>query len=58
MSTHGGMLPAVKPETLPNPDDEAELRAAIDAAERDALLSPEAFLRWLEAQGDEPEKLD
>ena len=32
--------------------------AAIDAAERDALLSPEAFLRWLEAQGDETEKPD
>ena len=52
------MLRGVKPETLPNPDDEAELRAAIDAAERDALLSPEAFLRWLEAQGEDAEQLD
>jgi hypothetical protein len=35
----------------PHPDDVAELRAAIDAAERGELLSPEqseAYLGWLE----------
>ena len=35
----------------PHPDDVAELRAAVDAAERGELLSAEqseAYLRWLE----------
>jgi hypothetical protein len=65
----GGMLPHVKPETPPtdshgswppHPDAEVDLREAIDAAERRALLSPEAFLRWLEGSGDEslPDELD
>ena len=67
MTGSGGMLPRVKPEPQPNrldeqwdprPEGEAELRAAIDAAERDALLSPEAFLRWLEGHGEESEKPD
>ena len=57
------MLARVKPETepmrpQPQPKDEAELRAAIDAAERDALLSPEAFLSWLEGKAEESDQLD
>jgi hypothetical protein len=40
----------------PHPDDEADVREAIAAAERGEVLSPEAseaFLRWLEGSGDE-----
>jgi hypothetical protein len=40
----------------PHPDDEADVRDAIAAAERGELLSAEAseaFLRWLEGSGDE-----
>jgi hypothetical protein len=40
----------------PHPDDQDDLREAIDGAERGELLSAgasEAFLRWLEGSDDE-----
>jgi hypothetical protein len=40
----------------PHPDDEADVRDAIEAVERGEILSvevSEAFLRWLEGSGDE-----
>jgi hypothetical protein len=40
----------------PHPDDEADVREAMDSVERGELLSieaSEAFLRWLEGGGDE-----
>jgi hypothetical protein len=52
------MVSGVKPDAPPPGKHDswqppADLRAAIDAAEERALLSPEAFLRWLEGRGDE-----
>ena len=46
-----------------HPDDEADVRAALESVNRGELLSPEAseaFLRWLEGSGDESwrEELD
>ena len=54
----GGVKPDVTLSGEINPgqppaDEAADLRAAIDAAEQSSLLSPEAFLRWLEGRGDE-----
>jgi len=40
----------------PHPDDEADVRAAVESAERGELLSveaSEAFIRWLEGADDE-----
>jgi hypothetical protein len=40
----------------PHPDDEGDVRAAMEGADRGELLSPEAseaFLRWLESDGDD-----
>ncbi len=40
----------------PHPDDEAEVREAAESVERGEILSAEAseaFLRWLEGNGDE-----
>jgi hypothetical protein len=40
----------------PHPDDEADVRQAVEAAERGELLSPSAsqtFLRWLEGGDDD-----
>jgi len=40
----------------PHPDDEADVRKALEAAERGELLSPgasESFLSWLEGDSDE-----
>jgi len=40
----------------PHPSNEANVRAALSAAERRELLSSsasDAFLRWLEGNGDE-----
>jgi|SoiMethySBSTD1v2_1073268.scaffolds.fasta_scaffold04920_16 hypothetical protein len=45
--------PGASESPLLPPEQAADLRAAIDAAEQSALLSPEAFLRWLEGRGDE-----
>ncbi len=55
MSTDAAQRPS-NSRWKPHPDDEAELREAITAAERGELLSPEAseaFLRWLEGNGDD-----
>jgi hypothetical protein len=46
------------PEKLwkPHPDDEADVREALESVERGELLSveaSEAFLRWLEGSDDE-----
>ncbi|WP_394836153.1 hypothetical protein LVJ94_04505 [Pendulispora rubella] len=41
---------------LPHPDDEADVRSAMDAADRGDLLSAEAseaFLQWIEGAEDE-----
>jgi len=40
----------------PHPDDEGDVREAIESVERGELLSPDAserFLRWLEGSDDE-----
>lgn len=40
----------------PHPDDESDVGAALEAVERGELLSgeaSEAFVRWLEGDGDE-----
>ena len=47
---------AVADPQAPHPDNEANVRAALSSAERRELLSTsasDAFLRWLEGNGDE-----
>ena len=47
---------AVRKLWKPHPDDEVEVRDALEAVERGELLSvnaSEAFLRWLEGSDDD-----
>jgi hypothetical protein len=63
-SPGSGLATCVDPEASqnagklwkPHPDDEADVREAIESVDRGELLSPEgseAFLRWLEGADDE-----
>ena len=59
-ATYSGVAPPARHATRalwkPHPDDDAEVREALESVERGEVLSPDAserFLRWLEGSGDE-----